>query len=200
MRKLAVIWALLTVVGVSQAFAVEWDPRSKDAEGILNEFERDVQKKTGKTTLSGFFNKSKKPAKNGNCYQESCAVWLVISKSRQAGFIVVNGKLRKQFYVSTGLPGKYETPNFDKRPNGRIYDQYSSKTFPGGNYAGLGNMPYAVFISGGFAVHGTPLGNVKNLGRKASHGCVRMHPIGGKLFNELVRAEGIENSWITIED
>ena len=34
-------------------------------------------------------------------------------------------------------------------------------------------MPYSVFFRGGYAIHGT--GYVKQLGRPASHGCVRLH-------------------------
>ena len=33
-------------------------------------------------------------------------------------------------------------------------------------------MPYSVFFTGGYAVHGTS--HVKALGRPASHGCVRL--------------------------
>ena len=35
-------------------------------------------------------------------------------------------------------------------------------------------MPYSIFFSGGYAIHATP--HVGNLGRPASHGCVRLHP------------------------
>ena len=35
-------------------------------------------------------------------------------------------------------------------------------------------MPNSVFFHGGYAIHGT--GYIKNLGRPASHGCVRLHP------------------------
>jgi lipoprotein-anchoring transpeptidase ErfK/SrfK len=35
-------------------------------------------------------------------------------------------------------------------------------------------MPHSIFFSGGYAIHATP--HVGNLGRPASHGCVRLHP------------------------
>jgi lipoprotein-anchoring transpeptidase ErfK/SrfK len=42
-------------------------------------------------------------------------------------------------------------------------------------------MPYSVFFRGGYAVHGTSY--VKQLGRPASHGCVRLpHAFAAKLF------------------
>ena len=35
-------------------------------------------------------------------------------------------------------------------------------------------MPHSIFFSGGYAIHATP--HVGNLGRPASHGCVRLSP------------------------
>lgn len=61
----------------------------------------------------------------------------------------------------TGMKG-YETPNFDRsleKPL-RIYKQYTSSKYPGGDWNGLGNKPFAVFIKGGFAIHGTPAVNI----------------------------------------
>jgi len=73
-----------------------------------------------------------------------------------------------------------------------------SSKFPGGDYNGLGNMPYAVFVDGGFAIHGTTRGNWPLLGQVASHGCIRVHPDNGFIFNRLVRQHGVKNTWITI--
>ena len=101
--------------------------------------------------------------------------------------------------VSTGINGR-NTPNFETHPNGRIYDRYTSKKFPGGDFNGLGNMPYAVFISGGFAIHGTGKGNWPKLGSRASHGCIRLHPDNALIFNRLVRKNGISEVWITVQD
>ena len=132
------------------------------------------------------------------CFRQECAVWARVVKSEQKLHLYVNGQLVNSWLVSTGAPG-HGTPNFDTHPNGRIYDAYSSKKFPGGDYKGLGNMPYAVFISGGFAIHGTTAGNFPKLGKPASHGCIRVHPDNGKIFNRLVREHGIKNTWITVE-
>lgn len=60
-------------------------------------------------------------------------------------------------------------------------------------------MPYAVFIEGGFAIHGTTVGNFKYLGTRASHGCIRLHPDNGRIFNHLVRQYGIRDTWVTVE-
>ncbi len=143
---------------------------------------------------------SGKPAKIvSNCRQIDCKVWAKISKSKQMLFLFVDGALVDSFKVSTG-DTKHETPTFDVRPSGPIFKKYTSKKFPGGNYKGLGNMPYVVFINGGFAIHGTTTGNIPRLGKKASHGCIRLHPDHGKLFFELIKETGLSNAWITIQE
>ena len=133
------------------------------------------------------------------CKRETCAVYVRVDRSEQLAYVYVNGVLENTWPVSTGLP-KYETPNFDTRPNGRIYDKYSSTKYPGGDYKGLGNMPYAIFISGGFAIHGTVESNFPKLGRKASHGCIRLHSENAFVLNRLVRAFGIAQTWFTVEE
>ena len=126
-------------------------------------------------------------------------VWARISKTDQRLYLYIDGKIVDTFKVSTGSKG-HETPTLDMQPNGPIFQKYTSKKYPGGNYNGLGNMPYVVFIRGGYAVHGTTRGNIPRLGKKASHGCVRLHPDNAKIFNELVRKAGLENTWVTIEE
>ncbi len=134
------------------------------------------------------------------CYRAECPIWLEVIKSKQIANFYRDGQLEKTWKVSTGVKG-HSTPNFDRNPNGRIYDRYESKKYPGGGLKGLGNMPYAVFISGGFAVHGTAA--VGHLGKTASHGCIRQHPDNAKFFNREVRAQlrlpgSLRNVWITV--
>jgi lipoprotein-anchoring transpeptidase ErfK/SrfK len=86
------------------------------------------------------------------------------------------------------------------RASGPLFKKYTSRKFPGGNYQGLGNMPYAVFIKGGYAIHGTTTGNFAKLGTRASHGCIRLHPVNAKIFYELVKLIGINNTWVSITD
>ncbi len=57
-------------------------------------------------------------------------------------------------------------------------------------------MPYSVFFKGGYAVHGTS--EVRNLGRPASHGCVRLHPQNAATFFSLVKGAGLSNTRIVI--
>ncbi len=130
--------------------------------------------------------------------RENSRVWARVSKKDQRLYLYLDGKLVDTFKVSTG-DKRHETPNFDMQPMGPIFQKYTSKKYPGGNYNGLGNMPYVVFVRGGYALHGTTRGNIPKLGTKASHGCVRLHPDNAKVFNELVRKAGLENTWVTIE-
>jgi lipoprotein-anchoring transpeptidase ErfK/SrfK len=136
---------------------------------------------------------------DSNATQKQCKVWLDVSKNTQRLYLYIEGELVDTFKVSTGGKG-HETPNINRRPSGPAFTKYTSKKYPGGNYNGLGNMPYVVFIQGGYAVHGTTLGNIPKLGKKASHGCVRVHPDNAKIIQELIKAAGIENSWVTIRD
>lgn len=132
------------------------------------------------------------------CKRETCRLWILVDKATQTAQIFIDGELAYEWLVSTGAAG-HGTPDFDKRPNGRIYNRYSSTKFPGGDYNGLGNMPYAMFIEGGFAIHGTTRGNFSKLGKRASHGCVRLHPDNAKILNETLRAIGVADAWITIQ-
>lgn len=130
-----------------------------------------------------------------SCMKFDCPVYVLASKSKQRMKIYVNGALTYEWLMSSGGPG-HETPLWSGHPNGRIYDAYSSKANPGGDYKGLGNMPYAVFLVGGYAIHGTTEGNFKKLGTPASHGCLRLHPDNAKIFNRLVRKYGAEATYV----
>jgi len=152
--------------------------------------------KANQAILDSFFNKGYATEHTG-CKEKECLIFAEIIKSTQTLFLYLDGTLIDSFAVSTGMP-KFETPAMSVRPHGPLFTKYKSKKFPGGNYMGLGNMPYAVFIRGGYAIHGTTMGNFKKLGTKASHGCVRLHPVNAKIFYELVKRIGIEYTWVTI--
>jgi len=200
--------SMLSVSGFAQGLSLEQsnpvpssaldelNPHDPEIEEKLREMDEAYERETGK---SPFLEIESSDDKEGSCYRMSCKVFLDIRKSTQSASIYVDGVLKHSVKVSTGIAG-FLTPDFDRKPNGRIYDKYTSSKYPGGDYNGLGNMPYAVFISGGFAVHGTGRGNWPKLGTKASHGCIRMHPDNGKIFNRLVRSVGISQTWITVRN
>ncbi len=140
-------------------------------------------------------NRSAPPA--SKCRGSECAIYAEVVKSIQTLYLHIGGELVDSFPVSTGKKG-YETPSMEVRPTGPLFIKYTSRKFPGGNYKGLGNMPYAVFVRGGYAIHGTTPGNFSRLGRVASHGCIRLHPDNAKIFFELVKMAGLGNVWVTV--
>jgi L,D-transpeptidase catalytic domain len=133
------------------------------------------------------------------CKEKDCILYAEINKAKQTLYVYMLGELKDSFLISTGI-STYETPNLNLRPSGPILTKYSSKKFPGGNYSGLGNMPYAVFLKGGYALHGTTPGNFAKLGTKASHGCIRMHPDNAKVLNALIKTVGLNQTWVSIKD
>jgi hypothetical protein len=49
-------------------------------------------------------------------------------------------------------------------------------------------MPHSIFFHGGYAIHGTS--SVRQLGRPASHGCIRLAPTQAAQLFKMVKAEG----------
>lgn len=175
-------------------FSDDLDPRAANISEVLKALDEEfggAETYLPEDPWGSLFNTKK-------CYRQTCSVWAQISKSQQKMFLYLNGNVIHTWDVSSGTGRR--TPNFDMPPNGRIYNRYSSSKYPGGDYNGLGNMPYAVFFSGGYAIHGTPKSNWKKLGQKASHGCIRLHPDNAKIFNQLVRQYGIGDVWITVQE
>lgn len=172
----------------------ELDPTAPDIEQQLQKFDEEYERETGK---SAHLDLDPLEALVPSCYRNSCKIWADVDKSAQRLYLYIDGALSYTWKTSTGKPG-FGTPDFDKHPDGRIYDKYTSGKYPDGDYNGLGNMPYAVFISGGYAIHGTTRGNWPKLGQVASHGCIRLHPDNGQIFNVLVRRNGIRNVWVTV--
>lgn len=172
----------------------ELNPFDPNIEQTLEELDRIYEEETG---LSPFLEDDQ--VDKATCKRKDCKIWIRVSKSDQSLTLYIDGWRRGKWDVSTGVAG-YGTPNFDRHPNGRIYNRYTSTRYPGGDWRGLGNMPYAIFIQGGFALHGTPQGNWSRLGTRASHGCIRMHPDNAQQLNLLVRKYGIYKTWITVEN
>lgn len=133
-----------------------------------------------------------------NCRRMECHVFIDVERSKQVLNLYVDGVLTLTSPTSTGRPG-FATPNFDTNPNGRIYQIYSSSKYPGYN-----NMPFAIFIQGGFAIHGAPGSEDAQLGRVASHGCVRVRTSKAQEINRIVsqavkEAGGSTKTvWITV--
>lgn len=92
--------------------------------------------------------------------------------------------------VSTGLDG-YNTPTGTFRPF------YMSKDHISSLYEDA-PMPWSVFFNGDVAIHGTF--SQRALGRRASHGCVRVHPVYAELFYKQVLAVGKANTTISVKE
>ena len=75
------------------------------------------------------------------------------------------------------------------------YTPYSLQKMHLSRKYGMVPMPHSIFFHEGYAIHGT--GSVAQLGRPASHGCIRLSPANAARLFALVRAEG---ALITIKD
>lgn len=104
---------------------------------------------------------------------------VVISKRHQKMSVYQDGELVDQWPVSTARRG-YVTPSGTFHPYSYQPMHYSRK------YDNA-PMPHSIFFSGGYAIHATP--HVGNLGRPASHGCVRLSPVNATTLYNMTRGE-----------
>lgn len=98
------------------------------------------------------------------------------------------GKIIADWPVSTARKG-YRTPRGAYKPT-RMHRMWYSRKYD------MSPMPYSVFFKGGYAIHGT--GYVKQLGRPASHGCVRLATGNAAAFYGLVKQHGARNTRIVL--
>ena len=92
--------------------------------------------------------------------------------------------------VSTGREG-YSTPR-------GIYQPYLLKPMHYSSKYENAPMPNSIFFHGGYAIHATEA--INNLGRPASHGCVRLHPQNARWLYQIVKEYGKENVFIIVQD
>ncbi len=111
-----------------------------------------------------------------------------IDISKQRMKVYKGGELIYTWKTSTGKKG-YATP----RGNYKV--QWTSKNYRSRKYNNA-PMPYSVFFKNGYAIHGTR--SVNRLGRRASHGCVRLHTKNAKKFFALVNNTDKSNTSIRI--
>jgi lipoprotein-anchoring transpeptidase ErfK/SrfK len=99
-----------------------------------------------------------------------------------------NGLVKYRWKVSTARKG-YVTPTGSWRAKWLSRYHRSSK------YENA-PMPFAVFFTGDYAVHGTY--DLRRLGRRASHGCIRLHPNNAAAFFSMASKAGLANTRIVI--
>lgn len=194
-KALLVVLSFQFPVYAQESDVSEFVPYAPGSQEALEAFDRDYREATGEDT--GFTNAPPTLLhKMSGCYRITCTVFANVVKSEQMLYLYWNGKFLVSWKVSTARK-PHSTPDFDGNPSGPFYPgKFTSKKYPGGDYMGLGNMPYAVFYNGHYAIHGTPA--INGLGRPASHGCVRSHPSYAEQFSRLVRNTGAESTWVTV--
>ncbi len=114
-------------------------------------------------------------------------VVVTVDKSSQRMSVSVNGRPRYRWAVSTGTGGGPPSGVF--RPQRLERSWYSRKY-------GRAPMPHSIFFYKGYAIHGT--NQVSRLGRRASRGCVRLHPSNAAKLFALVRRQGAGRTRIVI--
>lgn len=111
-----------------------------------------------------------------------------IDLSEQRMRVYVNGFQRHSWAISTARRG-YRTPTGSYRPT-RMHTMWYSRKYH------MSPMPYSIFFKGGYAIHGT--NEIRNLGRPASHGCVRLDPKNARTLFQLVKQHGSGSTRIEI--
>jgi len=124
------------------------------------------------------------------CASPSLAsVLITIDKSSQRMTVAVDGAPRYVWPVSTGRGG-YATPSGSFKPFRMEADHYSKEWDDA-------PMPHSIFFTKiGHAIHGTL--EAKNLGRAASHGCVRLSTANAATLYALVKAEGMNATKVVV--
>lgn len=112
-----------------------------------------------------------------------------IDKGTQSMSVFVDGVEKYNWPVSTGIAG-YSTPSgtYTTSSMNKIWYSKQWDNAP---------MPHAVFFTKkGHAIHGT--NETKNLGKPASHGCVRLSPKNAETFFNLVKDVGLANTQVVL--
>lgn len=103
-----------------------------------------------------------------------------VDNASQRMTVVVDGVPTYSWPVSTARSG-YQTPagSYSVKRMERMW--YSRKY-------DMSPMPHALFFRGGYAIHGTY--SIRQLGRPASHGCVRLSPSNARTLFSLAQQHG----------
>ena len=116
-------------------------------------------------------------------------IMIIIDKAAQKMTVSVNGEDRYTWPVSTGRSG-YDTPSGEFQPFRMERDHFSREWDDA-------PMPNSIFFTKeGHAIHGTF--EARNLGRAASHGCVRLSTQNAATLYALVKEEGVFNTRVRL--
>ncbi len=115
-------------------------------------------------------------------------VVIVIDVARQSMTVDVNGWSYGRWKVSTAREG-FHTPRGTWRPY-LLKEMHYSRKYDNAP------MPHSIFFLGGYAIHATDY--TRQLGKPASHGCIRLHPRNAARLYKLVEKHGMKSTRITI--
>jgi hypothetical protein len=114
----------------------------------------------------------------------SAKIVIAIDKSVQRMTVSQDGAQLYVWPVSTGQRG-YDTPGGQFTPFRMEKDHFSREWDDA-------PMPHSIFFTRqGHAIHGTD--HTRNIGRAASHGCVRLEPENARVLFNMVKQEGMAN-------
>src|SRR5580698_5974931 len=112
-----------------------------------------------------------------------------IDKSTQHMTVAVDGQQRYVWPVSTGRPG-YDTPGGTFKINRMDADHFSQEW-------DNAPMPHSMFFDlHGHAIHG--FFDEKHLGMAVSHGCVRLSRANATVLFDMVKAQGMASTSVTV--
>ena len=116
----------------------------------------------------------------------------LFAAAQPAGAVTIDVNLSSQTMHVTSNSGTYDWPISSARggystPRG-YFKPYSLQVMHYSHKYHMSPMPHSIFFLGGYAIHGTY--SVAELGRPASHGCVRLAPANATTLFNLVKQEG----------
>ena len=132
---------------------------------------------------------SSQPQSNPGAKEPGSTVLISINKTKQEMTVSIDGTEKYHWPVSTGRAG-YSTPSgtYNATSMNEIWYSKQWDNSP---------MPHSIFfIKDGHAIHGTYEG--RNLGKPASHGCVRISLENAATLYALVAKDGLKNTQVVL--
>jgi lipoprotein-anchoring transpeptidase ErfK/SrfK len=129
------------------------------------------------------------PQSNAGAKVTGPTILISINKTKQTMTVFLDGIEKYDWPVSTGRPG-YSTPSgtYTATSMNEIWYSKQWDNSP---------MPHSIFfIKDGHAIHGTYEG--RNLGKPASHGCVRISLENAATLYALVEKSGLKNTQVML--
>jgi lipoprotein-anchoring transpeptidase ErfK/SrfK len=125
-----------------------------------------------------------------------------VSKGQQILYVYEDGRLTGSWPVSTGTEGRKCAPTgrcyIAHTPTGtftpkRMHERYTSRLWNA-------RMDFAIFITGGVALHATYGDNVSILGKRVSGGCIRQSPENAERLFRLAQHYGPRNTRVRVSE